>query len=180
MSTVGSLTLTAQEQPGVVAYDCARSDGPTGQAHKNPQPTWLVWCLARLVQCGFREQFSRSSSRPIWSEVCLPRGGVDSWAQGLGARRGWQTTVTKQAEPRSQQRKSPAQGGAERLEPMLLWGTVQVEFADPRFPVARNLRRSSCRRALRLASSTAALSPSRSPPVRRRRADREPPRTPTA
>src|ERR1700722_14102079 len=61
MSTVGSLTLTAQEQPGVVAYDCARLDSPTGQAQKDRQPTWLVWYLARLVQCGFREQFRRCS-----------------------------------------------------------------------------------------------------------------------
>ena len=45
----------------MVAFDCARLDGPTGQAQKNPQPAWLVWCLARLVQCGFREQFRRCS-----------------------------------------------------------------------------------------------------------------------
>jgi hypothetical protein len=55
----------------VVAHDCARLDGPTGQAQKNPQPTWLVWCLARLVQCGFREQFSRCSNRPRWSQVTI-------------------------------------------------------------------------------------------------------------
>src|ERR1700683_1104007 len=42
-----------------------------GVGEKNAQPTWLVSSLVRLVQCGFREQFRRSSSR-LPSPPCAP------------------------------------------------------------------------------------------------------------